>query len=232
MRRNILVADDDKHVQELVKLFLEQSGYVVKVCRDGYSLRDELLGHYFDMAILDIYMPFGNGLKMLADLRNDEKFKDLPVLMLTMSTEKDHIARAKSLGVSDYVIKPPQRDDLINRVSRILGARPQFEEVQILDGESKSQISAVIDITLKSISNVGMVIESRFPMPAGEKLSFLKFDILEKLKIKDVSYRINQCNQTKDAKFEYFVSFMDLRKEQQDALREWIISESFSRKKP
>lgn len=231
MRRNILIADDDKHIQELVKLFLEQSGFIVRICRDGYSVREELLNHYYDLVILDIYMPFGNGLKMLEEIRNDEKLKNLPVLMLTMSMEKDHISRAKSLGVSDYLVKPPQRDDLVNRVTRILGTVPQFEEVRVLDGDANSQLTAAVQFKLKSISNVGMVLEGRFPLPAGEPLQFIKFDILEKLNIDKSNLKLVQCSQIKDMCFEYFISFMGLDKVKQEALREWIVTESFSKKK-
>ena len=176
MRRNILVADDDKHIQELIKLFLEQSGYTVRICSDGFSVKDELLRNYFDLVILDIFMPFGNGLKILSDIRMDGKLKDLPVLILTMSSDTKHISKAKSLGVSDYIIKPPQRDDLINRVSRILGTRPQFEEVQWVNG-SEIRVNAIIPLKLKSISNVGVVLESDFPLTPGETFSFAQFDL-------------------------------------------------------
>ncbi len=123
MAGNVLLVDDDPDIQNLVKHYLEQNGYVVKVCGDGHSGLEELHTNPYDLMILDISMPHLNGYGTLQRVRANSRTKDLPVLMLTGKNDPNSILWAKKYKITDFVIKPPQKEDLLQRVSRILARK-------------------------------------------------------------------------------------------------------------
>lgn len=230
MRRNILVVDDDLQTVELVTFFLEQSGFVVRSCGDGFSAIAELENHDFDLLVLDINMPHVNGIKALKMIRASEKLKNLPVIMLTASGDKSDIQKASALGVSDYIVKPAKREDLIKRVERILGGKPQCQEIKFPADDPTAQAQCVISVRLKSLSKTGMVLESA--VAVSKKYEFVSFDLPL---FKDLNINLSQClvldcTPTEDGKFDYFVSLLSLPKEDRDKLGEWIVSDTFRRK--
>lgn len=73
-----------------------------------------------DLILLDIQMELKNGIETLKEIRNMEKCKDVPVIMLTSMRDKEMVVQSAKLGVEDYVIKPFNRQDLHERVDRVL----------------------------------------------------------------------------------------------------------------
>lgn len=73
-----------------------------------------------DLILLDIQMELKNGIETLKEIRNMEKCKDIPVIMLTSMRDKQMVVESAKLGVEDYVIKPFNRQDLHARVDRVL----------------------------------------------------------------------------------------------------------------
>ena len=120
MSKSVLLVDDDVHIQKLVSFFLEKSGYKVRVCGDGFTAIEELATHHYDLVILDIMMPHMGGFRTLQTIRIDPTTKNLPVIMLTGSHERSDVLKAVKNGVTDYVIKPPIRELLVERIDRIL----------------------------------------------------------------------------------------------------------------
>lgn len=230
MRRNVLVVDDDPHVQDLVKFFLEQAGYVVRICKDGFSALDELMSNPYDVIILDIWMPHLNGLKTLKSIRANPNTKDLPVLMLTSSQDKSDVLKAKDQHVTDYVIKPPQRDDLLNRLERVLGGRPQYEEIRISEEESLANGSFLMPFKVKSISQNGLIFTADSAMSKGKKVQISNFELFKTLNFEKTELLIADCTPCDDGKFEFFVSFLGLKKEDQENLRAWIMSQTHRRR--
>ncbi len=123
MPKNILVVDDDPHIQDLVSHFLEPQGFIISVCGDGYAAAEIIGKNTFDLIILDISMPYINGIQTLSRIRSETKTKDVPVMLLTVDNDLDTVMRAKRFGATEYVIKPPQSADLIARVERILNRK-------------------------------------------------------------------------------------------------------------
>lgn len=73
-----------------------------------------------DLILLDIKMEFKNGIETLKEIREREECKDIPVIMLTSMRDRDMVMKSATLGVEDYVIKPFNKKDLHERVSRVL----------------------------------------------------------------------------------------------------------------
>ncbi|HLB22787.1 MAG TPA: response regulator transcription factor [Dehalococcoidia bacterium] len=129
----ILVADDDKNIADLLRMYLRKAGYEVTVAHDGNETERLLREQTFDLAILDIMMPGPDGLQIVRHLR---KRSELPVIFLSArSSDIDKVAGLQ-YGADDYVTKPFNPAELIARVQSVLrrsrgAAEPQSEEIAI-----------------------------------------------------------------------------------------------------
>lgn len=230
MKRHILVVDDDVAIQDLVKFHLEQAGFVVKVCKDGFGALDELNNNHYDLILLDISMPHMNGFTTLTNLRARPDGKFIPVLMLTGSTEKNDIIKAKKFDIADYIVKPPQREDLLQRVERVLGGVPQYEEIKFAADDINASGQMLLDFRIKSMSNNGIIFEGEVPLAKGYQINLSKQKILEHLKLDKKPFKVNDCTQNDDGKFDYFVTFNGMTKEDQERLRDWVMTQVFKQR--
>ncbi|MBR1397960.1 MAG: response regulator [Selenomonadaceae bacterium] len=118
----ILVIDDDEINLQMAKMILEKKlPCRVITCDNGVQGIEIMRRQYVKLVLLDIMMPFFNGIQTLEKMREDPKLKNMPVIMLTASTDKQHISKAIQFGVKDYVRKPFMPDELVGRVSKRLG---------------------------------------------------------------------------------------------------------------
>ncbi len=112
----ILVVDDDPAlVGSLTWIFKEQGCQVVAV-PDGQELLERLTEERPDLVLLDIMMPHVDGLQLLERIRNEPRWRELPVLMLSSMDPEDGTAKALGLGASDFVAKPFRVRELVARV--------------------------------------------------------------------------------------------------------------------
>ena len=118
MAVNLLVADDDDLLRDLVKEVLEEAGYQVYTARDGQEAVD-IFWNTPDIAlvILDIMMPKMDGMEVLEEIRDRT---DVPVLMLTALGDSSSELACLRHGASDFVSKPFHYDILVERVKNLL----------------------------------------------------------------------------------------------------------------
>lgn len=120
---NILVADDDDLLGELVRFKLEAAGHDVTILEDGAGALNAARGGEFDLVVLDAMMPIMSGADVLRSLSAEQP--DLPVLMLTSRKTQADVVAALNAGARDYLTKPFIPDELVARVTAILkAARP------------------------------------------------------------------------------------------------------------
>ncbi len=113
----ILVADDDRNIADLVRMYLAKAGYDVVVAADGDIAQKLLREQSFDLAVLDIMMPGVDGLQIIRGLR---RRGELPVIFLSArSSDIDKVAGLQ-LGADDYVTKPFNPTELVARVQSVL----------------------------------------------------------------------------------------------------------------
>ncbi len=122
----MLLVDDDVEVTEFVRRALEEEGHVVSVCHDGAAgLRAAEL-HAFDIIVLDVMMPFLDGLEVTRRLRRQHI--QTPILLLTARDAPEEIVRGLESGADDYLTKPFSLDVLLARIrvrTRTRGDRGQ-----------------------------------------------------------------------------------------------------------
>jgi adenylate cyclase len=102
----ILVVDDDPVNRALLTRLLEQDGYRVETAGDGERALELLQADPFDFVLLDVLMPELDGYEALARMKQDERLRHLPVLMITALDDVESAARCIELGADDYLPKP------------------------------------------------------------------------------------------------------------------------------
>lgn len=113
----ILTVDDDTHIRELLKLYLQKEGYRVVEAADGEEAIEILEKEQVHLAIVDIMMPHMDGYELCEELRD---FYDMPVIMLTAKNELQDKEKAYVAGTDDYVIKPFEPKEIVFRVKALL----------------------------------------------------------------------------------------------------------------
>lgn len=114
----LLVVDDEEHIRELIKVFLQNEGFSVLEAVDGVDALSKLESEKVDMVIMDIMMPNMDGWELCKEIRMYKE--DLPILMLTAKGETAQKVKGFNLGSDDYLVKPFEPAELIVRVKSIL----------------------------------------------------------------------------------------------------------------
>jgi DNA-binding response OmpR family regulator len=120
--KRILVCDDDEMLVDLLQYRLEARGFAVLVARDGGQALAMAEAELPDAIVLDAMMPVMNGEQVLRSLRASEKGRNIPVLMLTARRQERDIVGALELGANEYVVKPFIPEELVARLTRLVGA--------------------------------------------------------------------------------------------------------------
>jgi len=114
----ILIVDDEPRIRELIREHLQYSGYICEEAADGTAALTQLSGGAFDLVILDLMMPFMDGMTCLREMR--ARHINTPVIILTARGEEyDKLAGLES-GADDYVVKPFSPRELVARVRAVL----------------------------------------------------------------------------------------------------------------
>lgn len=138
MPYTILVADDEKEIRELLRLYLENSGYQVLEAEDGQQALDYLRGTKIDLCLLDIMMPKVDGYRVLQELRKES---NIPVVILSAKDADSEKILGLNLGADDYMTKPFNPLEAIARVNSnirrfySLGTSPSTEVIKVKDLE-------------------------------------------------------------------------------------------------
>ncbi len=117
----VLVVDDSSSMRQLITIMLEKAGYRSIPVTDGQHAV-EILGDPEkrpDIILTDLEMPNMDGYEFLEYIKKEDAFRDIPVVMITSRTGKEHRQRAFDLGVVDFMTKPFSEDSLIETISRV-----------------------------------------------------------------------------------------------------------------
>ena len=121
----ILVVDDDDMNLKMAEFILKKDMKDLKVllADSGLKAIDTLQREKVDLVLLDFQMPVMNGLKTLEMIRKREDMKDVAVIFLSASSDRDTVIKAGMMGVADYIKKPFMPQDLLDRVSQALAKK-------------------------------------------------------------------------------------------------------------
>lgn len=130
MTKRVLVVDDDLDVRTYISTLLESNGYKAPVATNGEVGFEKVKEKRPDLICLDIMMPKESGIKMYRDIKTDPDLKEIPVLVISAMARKTFLHSQKLLDQfrgqqvpepEGYIEKPPEPEELLEEVQRILG---------------------------------------------------------------------------------------------------------------
>lgn len=119
--KKILIVDDEQDIVESLKFVLEAADYTCYCAyngEDGLRLAKEIIP---DLIVLDVMMPKINGYKISRLLKYDNKYKDIPILMVTARSQEEDKLIGEETGVNEYITKPFDLDEVVKKVQQYLG---------------------------------------------------------------------------------------------------------------
>lgn len=119
--KKILVVDDERHVQELLQMYLEKAEYVVRLAASGREALDLVKSHSFTVALVDLKMPEMNGFELIEKLQ--QRSVDLGIIVITALDETQAMVSAQRLGIDSFISKPVKLDHLLRTIERLVQAR-------------------------------------------------------------------------------------------------------------
>jgi two-component system alkaline phosphatase synthesis response regulator PhoP len=122
-KKRILIVDDEPDVLMLTSLRLEKHGYEILTAVNGRDAFDSIQKEKPDLVLLDLIIPVTYGTEVCRRVKNDENLKHIPIILYTAHGEVMTEEKAKSFGADDYIAKPFDTEELMNKVERLLTTR-------------------------------------------------------------------------------------------------------------
>jgi DNA-binding response OmpR family regulator len=121
-RIHVLVADDEPHIGRIIKMKLEQGPFDVTLAYDGREALETMEADpEIALVLLDVMMPHINGLDVLARLREDDRWRSVPCIVLTAAGQEQHHQQAMALGANEFLTKPFSPKKLYARAAELTG---------------------------------------------------------------------------------------------------------------
>ncbi|MBL8879449.1 MAG: response regulator [Phycisphaerales bacterium] len=119
----ILIADDNPQILELLEAYLDLPGVRIITAANGEQSLESVERERPDLILLDVMMPKRSGFEVCRQLKQAERTRQIPILMITALNEPSDVDRARELGADDIISKPVNKLDLLARVRRLLEHR-------------------------------------------------------------------------------------------------------------
>ncbi|MGD8454195.1 MAG: response regulator [Phycisphaerae bacterium] len=119
----ILIADDNPQILELLEAYLEPLPVEVTLAANGQAAFDAVEQMHPDLILLDIMMPRRSGYEVCRALKDDPRYADIPIIMVTALNETGDMERARECGADDFLCKPVNKNELLERVRNLLSLR-------------------------------------------------------------------------------------------------------------
>ncbi len=117
----VLVVDDSITMRKVSQRILSRHGFEVGTAKDGVDAMSWMSQQVPDLILLDIEMPRMDGYEVAANVRSDDRLKEVPIIMVTSRTGDKHRQRAEDIGVNKYLGKPYQEGELMDEINALLG---------------------------------------------------------------------------------------------------------------
>jgi diguanylate cyclase (GGDEF)-like protein len=167
-RARVLAVDDDPHVLAVLRALLEPHDFRLTTLSDPRQFWETLEAVSPDLLMLDVDMPHLGGIALCRVVRNDPRWRELPVLFLTASTDADTVQRVFAAGADDYVSKPVLGPELRTRITN------RLERTRLLRSTAETDVATGLTNRSKSVQALG-----RFLRLAGRYNQPLSLAVLE-----------------------------------------------------
>ena len=152
----ILVADDDKNICELIRLYLEKENYTVVMAHDGEAAVEKFSAENPDLVLLDIMMPKLDGWQVCREIR---KKSNARIIMITAKGETFDKVLGLELGADDYVVKPFDTKEIVARIKAVL-RRTTSGTAPVNEVKEVSYDKLVVNMTRYELKVNGKVVDT------------------------------------------------------------------------
>lgn len=122
MSKHILIVDDSKTIRNLVSFILKKEGYKVTSAEDGLDGLEKLYaGEQIDLIISDINMPRMDGFTFIRTVREQDAYRDVPIVVLSTEGQEQDIKKGIKFGANLYMVKPAQPQQMVSNIRMLLG---------------------------------------------------------------------------------------------------------------
>jgi len=112
-----IVIDDSKSIRSILSKILLEIGFVVEEAGNGLEALDVIRKEKVDLALVDWNMPDMNGYEFIQEVRKDNTYKDMRMMMVTTETEMNKVVEALEAGANEYVMKPFTKEMIIEKLA-------------------------------------------------------------------------------------------------------------------
>ncbi|HNW25683.1 MAG TPA: response regulator transcription factor [Candidatus Gastranaerophilaceae bacterium] len=192
LARILIVDDNPKYLQDALPMY----GYEVKVAVDGVQALKILAKaeKKYDLVLLDVMMPNLNGWDTLKSIRNNERTKHLPVIMLTAVNEEQKMVSGLKIGADDYIVKPFVLPNLLARIEAVLRRSVWNKENTKVHELPFGSDEPVEPLTLREIEVLNLVAKGSNNQAIANKL-FVK-EVTVKTHLNSIFKKLKVTNRT------------------------------------
>ena len=179
----ILVADDDRNIAELLRLYLEKEGYTVPLACDGVDAMEKFIAETPDIVLLDIMMPRLDGWQVCREIRQRS---NCPIIMLTAKGETFDKVLGLELGADDYVVKPFDAKEIVARIKAVLRrsgkttSEPDVKEVSY-EGISVNMTKYELKVNGKVVDTPPKELELLYHLASNPNRVFTRDNLLNEV---------------------------------------------------
>lgn len=178
-KARVLIVDDEKLNIKILKAMLFSEDYKLFVaCSGGEAIR---LVHdiHPDLILLDVMMPGISGFEVCRQLKQDEKTKTIPIVMLTALREKEHRVKAMEVGADDFLSKPVDNTELVIRIKSLLRIKSYHDELLESYKEIAAKNEKLVELEKTKDGLFHMIVHD-LRKPLGDLLGFIDIMLLDK----------------------------------------------------
>ncbi|MDM8215304.1 response regulator [Desulfovibrio piger] len=122
MGKHILVVDDSKTIRNLVAFVLKAEGFKVSTAEDGLDAMEKMYNlDPVDLIVSDVNMPRMDGFTFIKNIRMQDAYKDIPIIVLSTEGQEKDIQTGLNIGANLYMVKPAQPEKMVRNIKMLLG---------------------------------------------------------------------------------------------------------------
>lgn len=227
----ILIVDDDSDILKLAKAVLTHESHVVFTASDAIQAMDILHNQSIDLMISDANMPHYSGFELVQTVKNDGKFAELPVAMLTGLRERKDIEKAIKAGVDDYIVKPLDPLILLQKIEAILDKNPPKEHprIELSPDDPKNHGLMIIEMKLVSVSEIAVQFEMNGELEIGRFIEINCPFFTDELGEVPPPLKVVE-KEKRGSAWLYTLSYMGAKESYLQKVRKWIFSHGSARR--
>lgn len=235
----VLLIDDDKDILNFGNKVLSSVGHKVSLAEDVASAVEILSTDDFDLIVTDANMPVHTGYDLLKILKSEQRYKNIPIALLTARREREDIEQAIKLGVDDYIVKPIDPSLFIKKVSDLLKKAVEKNPVQEKSEEEAPTLQEVsirlpgivkMEAEIVAVSEVGLTVQTPHQLTDGQSIHF-DSNLFQAIQIKPPFMKVLNCEFHKNSnKWVSRIQFVGASDTTLQRIRAWINAETIKQR--